>query len=119
MNKVSQVKASLHKEKWLSMIKECQSSSMTIRAWCKQNNIKEATYYRNLQKLRSEICEQLPVAVSEPEKPVVFQPLQVETSIPEVKPAIIIRRGDTTIEINSNAPKETVEAVLIALTSLC
>ena len=46
MNKVSQVKSSIRKEKWLSIIKECQSSGMTIRAWCKQNNIKEATYYR-------------------------------------------------------------------------
>lgn len=119
MNKVSKVKQSLHKEKWLSIIKECQFSGMTIRAWCQQNNIKEATYYRNLQKLRSEICEQLPIAASEPEKPVVFQPLQVETPIPDVKPAVIIRRGDTTIEINSNAPKETVEAVLIALASSC
>ncbi len=45
MNKVSQVKSSIHKERWLSIIKECQSSGMTIRAWCKQNNIKEATYY--------------------------------------------------------------------------
>ena len=46
MNKVSQVKSSIRKERWLSIIKECQSSGMTIRAWCKQNNIKEATYYR-------------------------------------------------------------------------
>ena len=66
MNKVSQVKSSIRKERWLSIIKECQSSGMTI---------------------------------------------------PDVKPAVIIRRGDTTIEINSNASKETVEAVLIALTS--
>lgn len=119
MNKVTKVKQSLHKEKWIALIKDCQSSGMTIRDWCKQNDIKEQTYYRNLQKLRSEICEQLPVAVSKPEKPVVFQPLQVGTPIPDVKPAVIIRRGDTTIEINSNASKETVEAVLIALTSSC
>lgn len=119
MNKVSKVKQSLHKEKWLSIIKECQSSGMTIRAWCQQNNIKEATYYRNLQKLRSEICGQLPITVSEPEKPVVFHPLQVETPIPNSKPAITIRRGNTTIEINNNASKETVETVLKALESSC
>ena len=31
MNKVSQVKSSIRKERWLSIIKECQSSGMTIR----------------------------------------------------------------------------------------
>ena len=42
---MNKVKSSLHKEKWLSIIKECQSSGMTIRAYCKQNDIKEATFH--------------------------------------------------------------------------
>ncbi len=119
MNKVSKVKQSLHKENWISLIKECQSSGMTIRAWCKQNNIKEQTYYRNLHKLRSEICEQLPVPVSEPEKPVTFKPLEVQTPVSDMKAAVIVRVGNATIEINNGASKETVEAVLLALKASC
>lgn len=119
MDKVSKVKQSLHKEKWISLIKECQSSGMTIRAWCKQNNIKEQTYYRNLHKLRSELCEQLPVPISEPEKAVTFKPLEVQTPVPDMKAAVIVRVGNATIEINNGASKETVEAVLLALKASC
>lgn len=119
MDKVSKVKQSLHKQKWISLIKECQSSDMTIRDWCKQNDIKEQTYYRNLQKLRSEICEQLPLPVSKPVKPVTFKPLEVQTPVPDMKAAVIVRVGNATIEINNGASKETVEAVLLALKASC
>lgn len=119
MNNVSKVKQSIHKENWVFLIKECQSSGMTIRAWCKQNNIKEQTYYRNLHKLRSEICDQLPIPISGPTKPVTFKPLEVQTSVSDRKAAVIVRVGNATIEISNSASKETVEAVLLALKTSC
>ena len=61
MNQVTTVRKYLKREQWKTLIKECQSSGMTVNAWCNLNNICEQTYYRNLKILRSEICENLPV----------------------------------------------------------
>ena len=42
MNQVTQVKSELRKEHWKQLIRECQTSGMTVRDWCSQNNILEA-----------------------------------------------------------------------------
>lgn len=119
MNKVTKVKQSLQKEKWIALIKDCQSSGLTIRAWCEQNNIKEQTYYRNLHKLRAELCEQLPVPATTEDKPVVFQPLQVDSPVANTKAAVIVHMGNTTVEINEGTSRDTIQAVLLALQSAC
>ena len=72
MNRVTAVKSHIRKERWKSLFSECQSSGMTVRDWCKANNICEQTYYRNLRRLREEICRSLPASAVEPEKPVTF-----------------------------------------------
>ena len=119
MNQVTQVKSEFRKERWKQLIKECQSSGMTVRDWCAQNGIKEQTYYRNLQKLRQEICDSLPVITEKAEKPAVFKKLEVITPVPDTKAAVIIRLPQATLEINDGASQETIQAVLLALQSLC
>lgn len=119
MNQVTQVKSELRKEHWKQLIRECQTSGMTVRDWCVQNNIKEQTYYRNLQKLRQEICDSLPAISEENEKPAVFKKMEVITPVPNTKAAVIIRLPQATLEINDGASKETIQAVLLALQSLC
>ena len=32
-------------EKWASRIMACRSSGMTIRAWCRENQVPEKSYY--------------------------------------------------------------------------
>ena len=76
MDQVTIVKSQVRKERWKVLISDCQSSGMSVRDWCKANNICEQTYYRNLRRLREEICESLPVPVAEPEKPVAFKKLE-------------------------------------------
>ena len=61
MNQVTNVRKYLKREQWKTLIKECQSSGMTVTAWCNKNNICEQTYYRNLKVLRAEICENFPI----------------------------------------------------------
>lgn len=63
---------------------------MTITAWCKQKDICEQTYYRNLKLLREELCDSLPISVREPEKPVSFKKLEVQTPIHNTQAAVII-----------------------------
>lgn len=58
---------------------------------CQMNGICEQTYYRNLKKLREELCQNLPVPATAPEKPVAFKKLEVMSPLPGTKAAVIIR----------------------------
>ena len=119
MDQVTKVKKYLKQEQWKSLIKECQASRMTVSAWCKANGICEQTYYRHLKLLREEVCENLPVPITAPEKPVAFKKLEVKTLIPNTQAAVIIRLSQATLEINEGASQQTVQAVLLALQSVC
>ena len=119
MDQVTKVRKHLKREQWKTLIKECQSSGMTVTAWCKTNSICEQTYYRNLKLLREELCENLPVPIDVPEKPVTFKKLEVTSPLPNTQAAVIIRLPNATLEINEGASQQTVQAVLLALQSVC
>ena len=119
MDQVTIVKSQVRKERWKVLISECQSSGMSVRDWCKANNICEQTYYRNLRRLREEICENLPIPTAEPEKPVTFQTLEVQTPAPDFQAAVIIHLPTATIEVRNGTSQQTVEAVLLALRNIC
>ena len=115
MDQVTKVRKHLKREQWKTLIKDCQSSGMTVTAWCSLNGICEQTYYRNLKRLREEFCENLPIPVDTPEKPVTFKKLEVTAPLPNTKAAVIIRLPNATLEINEGASQQTVQAVLLAL----
>lgn len=91
MDQVTKVRKYIKREQWKILIKECQSSGMTVTAWCKTNGICEQTYYRNLKLLREELCENFPVPIDVPEKPVTFKKLEVTSLLPNTQAAVIIR----------------------------
>ena len=119
MDQVTKVKKYLKREQWKTLIKECQSSGMTVTAWCKTNGICEQTYYRNLKLLREELCENLPVSFNVPDKPVTFKKLEVVTPFPNTQAAVIIRLPQATLEISEGASQQTIQAVLLALQTVC
>ena len=119
MDRVTKVKKHLKREQWKTLIKDCQTSGMTITAWCKQNDICEQTYYRNLKILREEICDSLPVSLSEPQKPVAFKKLEVQSPVANTQAAVIIHLPSASLEIQNGATQQTVEAVLLALKNIC
>lgn len=119
MDQVTKVRKYLKREQWKTLIKECQSSGMTVTAWCRTNGICEQTYYRNLKRLREELCESLPVPINVLEKPVAFKKLEVATPLPSTQAAVIIRLPQATLEISEGASQQTVQAVLLALQSVC
>lgn len=119
MNQVTRTRTFLKKEEWKSLILECQSSGMTVASWCATNNICQQTYYRNLQKLRAELCESFPIPALLPEKPIEFKKLELQTSIPNIQAAVIIHLSNASLEINNGASQQTVEAVLLALKNIC
>lgn len=119
MDKVTTVRKYIKREEWKTLIRECQASGMTVRAWCESNGIKEQTYYRNLKKLREELVKSLPAPIQEPEKPSIFQKLELQAPIPNTQAAVVIRLPQATVEIAEGTSQQTVQAVLLALQSVC
>lgn len=72
-----------------------------------------------MELLREELCENLPVTLNVPKKPVTFKKLEVVTPLPNTQVAIIIRLPQATLEINEGASQQTVQAVLFALQPVC
>lgn len=118
MDQVTTVRKHMKCEQWKSIITECRSSGMTVTAWCKSNGICEQTYYRNLKKLRAEMLESFPVPASA-EKPVAFKKLEVHTPVANTQAAVIIRLNGATVEISEGTSQQTIQAVLLALQSIC
>ena len=102
MNEVMQIRAA----SWAAMIKQRNDSGLTIREWCAANGIQESVYYYRLNRLRKMALdvEETPapasqnISVSER-----FAQLPV-SSAPDSTAAIRIRRGDTVVEVSSDAP---------------
>ncbi len=119
MDKVSVVKRQFRMEEWRKRIAECQASGMAVSRWCKQNGYCEQTYYKYLKRIREEMVDALPVSVMEPSSPTVFKKLEVQTSVPGTQAAVIIRFNGATVEINEGTSQQTIQAVLLALQSVC
>ncbi|HHV12924.1 MAG TPA: IS66 family insertion sequence element accessory protein TnpB [Clostridiales bacterium] len=119
MDEVTLVKNHFRKEQWKQMVLDCQNSGLTVKQWCEQNHVTHHAYYYWLRKLRTELCDTLPVSVDESKKPVVFKKLEVQAPISGAQAAVIIHLSSATLEIQNGADQQTVEAVLLALKNIC
>ena len=119
MDQVSTVKMQFRMGQWKQRIAECQSSGMSVKSWCKQNQLCEQTYYKYLNRIRQEMCDALPVPVPKSERPVTFKKLEVQSPVPSTQAAVIIHLPSASLEIRNGATQQTVEAVLLALKCIC
>lgn len=58
--KVRELKTQMHMHEWSKLIESCQASGLSIREWCRRNNLHQSRYYYYLKKLRLAACEGLP-----------------------------------------------------------
>ena len=120
MDKITQVKIQYRMEQWVQLIKEFQASGLSVKSWCRQNDIKESAYYYWLKRIRREACaQQLPAVQPENQKPVEFAKLRVDTGTPGAGAAVIIHLPSAIVEVKEGTSQKTVEAVLLALKALC
>ncbi len=122
MDKIANVKAQLRLQKWSQLIEECQSSNMTVTAWCEANDIHIKTYYYWLRKVRNHTLQQMPaltedLPADQEESPVIFKKLNA--AAPLAAAAVIIRLPNATIEVREGTSQQTVQAVLLALQAVC
>ena len=119
MDQVTKVKNEYRLQQWSNLIKDCQSSGMKVDAWCETNGISRNSYYYWLRKIREAAFHEFAVVEDLPSEPVVLKKLEVQTPVPDTRAAVIIRLGNATIEINEGTSQQTIQAVLLALQSVC
>ena len=57
MPTIREVKTELRHMEWAEQIQECQSSGMTVTAWCKEKGISQHIYYSRLNVVRKELLK--------------------------------------------------------------
>ena len=72
---------------------------MTVTAWCK-HGICVQNYYRNLKKLREEVCSSFPVPVQSV-KPTVFKQLQLQQPVLDGNAAVLVHLPYATLEVHN------------------
>lgn len=122
MDQVTNIKNQFRAEQWAGIIRECQASNQTVVSWCAEHDVGLKSYYYWLRKLRmAEIQKTEPTVLAEVknEVPAVFKKLEVQSSVPNTQAAVIIRLNGATIEVNEGTSQQTIQAVLLALQSVC
>ena len=124
MDQVTQAKTELRLQGWSELIAECQSSCMTVKDWCATHDINIKTYYYWLRKIRKQVLDNSPIPVNSTlpkaaETQISFKKLEVESPVSGMQAAVIVHLPQATLEVAQGTDQQTVEAVLLALKSIC
>lgn len=115
MDKVTDAKTEFRLKQWTQIIQACRSSGITVVSWCSQNNVNPKSYYYWLRKIRSLAREPGTLTGQENVQPIVPVALrQIKTTA-----AVTIHLPSISVDIHDGASRETIEAVLAALKTIC
>ena len=92
-------------QSWMEIIRECQESGLSNKAFCAQRGISEKTYYYWLRKIRATAAEAI-------------EPQLVrldELTRPETAPKIHIRYGEAELSLPEDVDLDAVTVLLNAL----
>ena len=101
---ITELKSKVSLQEWQQRILDCQSSGMSVKAWCRANGISTGSYYFHLRKIRESVLEENQIIPLEPPKPVSSTGIRIESA-------------GITITLPENATPELLTAVLSALKS--
>jgi len=101
---------------WLRILQERGDSGKSVRAYCREHDINEKSYYYWQRRLRETAAEMIVdskntnvLTISEPTFAEINLPPQSENS------AITIRIGNAVVEIQGQADSQTIEAIIKSL----
>jgi hypothetical protein len=115
MDKITDAKTEFRLKQWTGIIQTCQASGETVVGWCSQNNVKIKSYYYWLRRVRALACETgalVPQKMEQQIVPVSFR--QAKASA-----AVTIHLSSICVDIHDGTSRETIEAVLSALKTIC
>ncbi|WP_408643066.1 IS66 family insertion sequence element accessory protein TnpA [Lacrimispora aerotolerans] len=108
----------------MERIGECRASTQKVSDWCTAHDVSIKSYYYWLRKIKHEAFDAIP-AKRKPKVPnVSFQP-SMFAEVPHTNAnfssstAVIIRLGNTTLEIQNGADQEAIENTLRTIRHLC
>ena len=101
---ITEIKSKVSLQEWQQRVLDCQSSGMSVKAWCQQNGISTGSYYFHLRKIRESVLEENQIIPLEPPKPVSSTGIRIESA-------------GITITLPENTAPEQLVAVLSALKS--
>ena len=104
MENALQVRNEYRKQQWAQIIRECQSSGLSNKEYCRQHWISEKSYYYWLRKLRSEAAEGIPQIV--------------EVEPPAIEDTVYIRFRGAELALPAGTDVEAIAAVLRSLQQL-
>jgi len=125
MNEIRRVKAEIKLKEWAGLIADCQASTQTVKAWCLEHDINPKSYYYWLKKVRLRSLSEISVSKSGlPEakahnEAISFKPLEIEGPALAASAAVTVRLPNATLEVARGTDRETIEAVLLALKTVC
>lgn len=88
---------------WKRRIIDCQSSGLSVRKWCTENQISESSYYMHLKGIKESIIEEnqiIPIS-----------------NVISSQSTVVIRTGNINIELTEKASPEQLHAIISALKS--
>ena len=117
------VKRQYHLTKWKPIVQECRTSGMTVKAWCKKNNVSEQQFFYWQRRLREELCTsiQIPEKEHKEHQTTIFAPIPVQNHHKEALqsapfiPDLVISIGDYRLELANQTSPELLEALLKAI----
>lgn len=101
---ITEIKSKVSLQEWQQRILDCQSSGMSVKAWCQQNGISTGSYYFHLRKIRESVLEENQIIPFEPPKPVSSSGIHIESA-------------GITITLRETVSAEQLAAILSALKS--
>ena len=101
---ITEIKSKVSLQEWQQRILDCQSSGMSVKAWCQANGISTSSYYFHLRKIRESVLEENQIIPLEPPKPVSSTGIRIESD-------------SITIILPETVSPEQLTAVLSALKS--
>ena len=100
---------------WVSIVKECNNSGMSKKAWCIANNINEKQFYYWQRRVREEVFHEFKKKSSSGgfvEIPVAIARVEDEHLPSSSEPAAVIKVKNCTIEINNSASGTLLESLI-------
>lgn len=101
---ITEIKSNVSLQEWQQRILDCQSSGMSVKAWCQTNGISTGSYYFHLRKIRESVLEENQIVSMEKLRPASSSGIRIES-------------GGIAITLPETVSPEQLAAVLTALKS--
>ena len=114
---VQELKLAARMQEWSTRIAECRSSSMSVKAWCREQGIALQTYYRWERRIVTEAAQQLslPAPAQAGQLMRVNPDAMLGDEINSIDLCITIRHGESVITLPAGSSAEIVADLVTAL----